>query len=368
MLKKFLVVLIVSVLALLPVDSQEKKEVEAKVKLTEKEVKAIDWLASIQDKSGGWGSHFSRVGGGPGQETIDIATTCIVTLSLLYSGSTPTEGKYKDNILNAVNFVLTEIERFADDGTPFVTDKRNTQPQIKVGQLVDTYNSSILLSRVEGKMPDEKSNKRVKECLEIVVAKIKIAQEKKDSNRSWAGGLGDALAIKGLIEIKANQSGEISEKSQKIVDEIIAKNEKEADKDIADLKDGRKLNTDETAGVELYKAAEVINKTQNDKERQKEVVASLEKKLQSDEFRKGYGTMGGEEFVSYMLISQSLCKNQSDENWTKWNSQIKETLYKIQNPDGTWAGQHCITSKTYCTAAALITLLTDQNDVNVASK
>jgi len=37
-----------------------------------------------------------------------------------------------------------------------------------------------------------------------------------------------------------------------------------------------------------------------------------------------------------------------------------ERLRKLQNQDGTWAGHHCITSRTFCTAASVMTLTAER--------
>jgi hypothetical protein len=39
---------------------------------------------------------------------------------------------------------------------------------------------------------------------------------------------------------------------------------------------------------------------------------------------------------------------------------MTENLNAIQNEDGSWSGQHCITGRTFCTAAALMTLTVDR--------
>jgi hypothetical protein len=36
------------------------------------------------------------------------------------------------------------------------------------------------------------------------------------------------------------------------------------------------------------------------------------------------------------------------------------TITGAQNADGSWAGHHCITGRTFCTSAALLTLLVDR--------
>jgi hypothetical protein len=37
----------------------------------------------------------------------------------------------------------------------------------------------------------------------------------------------------------------------------------------------------------------------------------------------------------------------------------------VQNQDGSWTGHHCITGQTFCTAAALLTLMADRTPVPV---
>jgi len=82
-------------------------------------------------------------------------------------------------------------------------------------------------------------------------------------------------------------------------------------------------------------------------------------KLGAANFVSGFGSMGGEEFVSYLNISDSLLRSGGKE-WTEWNSKIKERLVKLQNQDGTWAGHHCITGLVACTSSAVMTILTER--------
>jgi len=39
---------------------------------------------------------------------------------------------------------------------------------------------------------------------------------------------------------------------------------------------------------------------------------------------------------------------------------MTDNLERIQNRDGSWSGHHCITGRTFCTAAALLVLLADR--------
>jgi hypothetical protein len=79
-------------------------------------------------------------------------------------------------------------------------------------------------------------------------------------------------------------------------------------------------------------------------------------------FLRGFGNNGGEEFLSYMNISETLLV-QGGEAWNKWDRQVSESIAQIQNEDGSWSGHHCITGRTFCTSAALLTLMADRAPV-----
>lgn len=88
-------------------------------------------------------------------------------------------------------------------------------------------------------------------------------------------------------------------------------------------------------------------------------VKQLAANINDDRFLKGFGNNGGEEFLSYMNISETLLA-QGGETWEKWDRQICETIGKSQNEDGSWSGHHCITGRTFCTSAALLTMMADR--------
>src|SRR6185503_14319098 len=100
------------------------------------------------------------------------------------------------------------------------------------------------------------------------------------------------------------------------------------------------------AGVELYVAGAAFEEASRapaaDAVEGKRVMALSAGKIADTSFVGGFGSMGGEEFISYMNVSDSLVRAGGDD-WKKWNGKIKEHLVKLQNQDGTWAGHHCIT-------------------------
>lgn len=44
-------------------------------------------------------------------------------------------------------------------------------------------------------------------------------------------------------------------------------------------------------------------------------------------------------------------------DFERWDRGIRLRLAHIQRDNGTWRGDHCITSTSFCTAASLITLM-----------
>jgi hypothetical protein len=100
---------------------------------------------------------------------------------------------------------------------------------------------------------------------------------------------------------------------------------------------------------------------------QKEATANFVKRLDDKQFLQGFGSNGGEEFLSYMNISETLLVKGGSE-WEKWDKRMIENLNNIQNKDGSWTGHHCITGRTFCTAAALLVLMADRAPVPIAAK
>src|SRR5262249_16988967 len=120
-----------------------------------------------------------------------------------------------------------------------------------------------------------------------------------------------------------------------------------------------------SAGVQLYKQAqelEQLSRTERDRRENAGKIAAIKERLAEPAFVNGYGSIGGEEFFSYLNISDSLRRTGGAE-WQKWHGSMKDKILKMQNQDGTWAGHHCITGRVAVTSAAILTLLADRQPV-----
>lgn len=90
-----------------------------------------------------------------------------------------------------------------------------------------------------------------------------------------------------------------------------------------------------------------------------DVQRGLAKTVRDEKFVAGFGSNGGEEFLSFLHISETLVLK-GGEDWTDWDAKMRAGLEKAQDQSGSWSGHHCITGKTFCTSAALLVQLADR--------
>jgi hypothetical protein len=117
-----------------------------------------------------------------------------------------------------------------------------------------------------------------------------------------------------------------------------------------------------SAGVPLYKKAqelEQLSRTEKDRQKNAKQIQEITGQLSDSKFVTGFGSIGGEEFFSYLNISESLRRTGGPE-WKKWQAEMTAKLLKMQNEDGTWAGHHCITGRVAVTSAAILLLTADR--------
>lgn len=360
--------------------------------------RGLAWLVEHQLPSGGWGQGEESAamgGGGSMKDVPSVADTCLAALALVRSGSTPAKGEHAQHVLEAVSFVCGEIEK-ADQDSLYVTSTRGTRVQSKLGPYVDTFMASLLLSEVREQMPDSQGRKRAADALDKVLHKMQKHQRADGTwgDQGWAATLSQAMAAKGLNRAAQGGYG---------VDEGVRAKAEEYARRQFDKSSGQ-FSGAGSAGVPLYSAgsnlgavADSVNTNRQQEaalrrqlatetapaareqaqkkldrfeaakkdlaEAQRAVVARLDDK----QFIAGFGSNGGEEFLSYMNIGESLVV-QGGDAWKSWDKSITENLNRVQNNDGSWTGHHCVTGRTFCTAAALMVLLVDRAPVPVAAR
>ena len=369
--------------------------------------KGVKWLVSVQGKDGGWGqdggeTSYVRQGERLESNGNDVANTAVVALALLSTGTTPVQGPNQQALQRAVGFILDHLDRSPMDGLA-VTNLTGTQIQRKLGPYIDTFLTSKLLAELDGNMGDPQANARVRRCLEKCVAKIEKNQLKDGSWNiagGWAPILGTSMASQSLYlaqgkglavqqmamsrvdvytklsaaappppaAMPASSAGRVAAgagvgvgagSGVDVTSARVMAVRKSADAEVSAV----------SAGVSLYKRAqelEQLTRTEKDRKENARQIADIKTQLSDPRFITGFGSIGGEEFFSYLNISDSLHRAGGPE-WVRWNTDMKAKILKMQNEDGTWAGHHCITGRVAVTGAAILMLVADRENVVLTS-
>src|SRR5579862_1343322 len=312
------------------------------------------WLASVQGRDGGWGqdggeTSYIRQAEHLESNGNDVANTAVAALALRRAGK-----QYQAEVNRAVDFILRNVEGSPQDGLT-VTKVSGTQIQRKLGPYIDTFLTSMLLSELDGTMPTSSENTRVRKALEKCVAKIEHNQLKDGSWNiagGWAPILGTSMASRSLFVAQ--------KKGVSVADSVMARADQYTKDSLVTA------SAPASAGVPLYQYAQIMKqlaRTERDRKTNAPQIDAIKSQLSNQRFVDGFGSMGGEEFFSYLNISDSLRRTGGDE-WNRWHSQITARILKLQNEDGTWAGHHCITGRVATTSAAILNLAVEQSQPN----
>jgi hypothetical protein len=312
----------------------------------------LAWLIAAQNTDGSWGETMKS-------PTPDVATTAIAGIALVRLGHTGSTGEFQDTTRRAVRFVVAAVEKTPQD--EIAINAPGTLPQRKLGRNIDTFLAAQFLAEV---LPSLKGDlaERARRALVSCARRTEKAQAADGSyaNDGWAPLLASAFANNGLYAARGA--------GVKVSETTLEKGQH----NLIDKYDGKtkSFSTGGAAGVSLYSVAvsgmaaiqlekeKASPKTEEERrERQHAIEAhhAASEQLANDRVLRGFGSYGGEEHVSYMLTAEAKAAIGGSE-WDEFSKSIRARLKQIQREDGTWRGDHCITSTTFCTAASLITL------------
>ncbi|HEU5148119.1 MAG TPA: hypothetical protein VFT90_15450 [Chryseosolibacter sp.] len=378
---------------------EESSDNHAVYKTPEQVQRAVDlglnWIVEAQHPNGGWGAgmHQRQDIRDPHAVATDPATTAIVAMAMLRSGTTLTSGTYASNLGKALYHLLESIEN-SPQGSMNITTQTGTQIQTKLGGNIDVILTSQFLSNILPHLDHDVTLKsRVKRCQNVCVGKIQSAQTANGSiaGSGWAGVLQSSFATNALEAAEANGAE---------VDQEALQRSRAFQKQNYNTKTGD-VNTDLGAGVVLYSVTGSVRASAKEARKVEEVISEAKRKgqlapsasptaenlerigfdkddalqyatayevyqsakveAQREDVMSGFGNNGGEEFLSYLQTGESMIINK-DEGWQNWYDNMSGRLLKIQNQDGSWQGHHCITSPVFCTATCLL-ILAVHNDV-----
>jgi hypothetical protein len=359
----------------------------------------MEWINKAQGKDGGWGagSHYNQQLTDPHAVLSDPATTSLVGMALLRSDSTNESGQLSAVLQKATEFLLKTVEN-CPDNQPYLTRLENTQPQVKLGRNIDVILTgqyfTNLLRYVQN---DQEFKKRIEKAMEKCIARIQKGQDKDGSwkDGGWAPVLQSALA-NNFLEVSAGLGYK--------VDSAVLEKSKTYQNGNFNA-DTKSAITDKAAGVVLYSISSTARASANEAKKAKDIIAKAKKegKIEDEkiteanliaagtaapeaksymtayrinyaanqealraEVMNGFGSNGGEEYLSYLMTGESMMIQGGDE-WKKWYEMMTGKLVKFQNQDGSWQGHHCITSPVFCTATCLL-ILSTHRDMQFAVK
>jgi len=356
----------------------------------------LTWLSKAQADNGGFGAgqHSRQNIRDPHAVQQDPATTATVGMALMRSGSDFQSGLYTKELNLALGYLLKTVEASSDNGSK-ITDITGTQIQRKLGANIDAVMvTQFFTNSLDYLDHNRELKKRVEEALDKCVAKVQNLQQAdgRTGGAGWAGVLQSGLA---------NSALEAAQYKGAEVDEKILQKSRDYQNDNFDAETGN-ADVSAGAGVVLYSvsssvraSAKKARKVKEEMKRAKDAgdlsaeaeptVANLQKiGYDRDEAMKantsynvynkaktiaqdsrtisGFGSNGGEEFLSFLQTGESMVVNQ-DNDWEKWYDNVSGRLLSIQNQDGSWNGHHCITSPVFCTAVSLL-ILSIENDID----
>ncbi len=356
--------------------------------------KGLEWTDKAQGNDGGWGAgtHARQDIMDPHAVPSDPATTSLVGMSLLRTDNTLTKGEYSKDLKKATDFLLKQVEE-CPDNQPYLTKLENTQPQIKLGRNIDVILTAQFFTNIlRYDITDAQLKKRIEKALDKCVARIQKGQ---DTDGGWKDG-GWAPVLQSAL---ANNALESAEDVGRKVDTAVLHRSRDYQNGNFDV-NTKSVVTGKAAGVMLYGLSSTTRASAKEARRAQDFIdkAKSEGKIKDDKITEanlraagmgateskqlmtaysinqasqqqamredvmsGFGSNGGEEFMSYLMTGESIMMQKGDD-WKKWYDMISGKLVNIQNQDGSWNGHHCITSPVFCTATCLL-ILSIHNDM-----
>lgn len=308
-----------------------KSEFPEITRASEKAIKrGIEFIKKTQNRDGSCGVDINQVA--------DIGCTSMCGLALLSDGTTPIEGRHCKELRKMRDYVIGRTRTMPSDD---ITTETGTQLQRKIGRHAHSFFAALFLSQVVGEAPNPAATH---EGLRKIVAAIVKAQSSNGDwgSQSWAPTLGTVM---GWVSLRACDfvGMKVGGAPEKTTEHLLKK--------LAAQSQPRGWMHDlykNAAGIRVLYAMKKENEPATKK--------TFEKVLDLiNRDNTPFTQAGGEEFLAFHLITETMLQK-GGSDWKKWYPVVRDKLIDVQNRDGSWTGHHCITSRTFCTAAACLVL------------
>jgi len=292
--------------------------------------KGTKWMLQTINRDGGCGTDV-------GQPS-DIGCSAMVALALMSQGSTINEGPHSRELRKILNYMLRQTRQMRGDD---ITNQVGTQLQNKIGRHAHSFFAALFLSQVVGEDAD---NTEARKALHKVVTAIGRAQQSDGSwgTQSWAPTLGTVMgwvSLRGAYSAGFHVRGSADKTAEYLISQMSTLQNQ-----------GSWMHT-------LYKNATGVRvlyaMKKGDDARCRKAFEDVLRLVSQDS--NAFRQAGGEEYLAFHLITETMLQA-GGKDWDRWYPVVRDRIVSVQNADGSWTGHHCITSRTFCTAAAVLVL------------
>jgi len=289
------------------------------------------WLMKTMLRDGGCGHDIGQ--------PADIGCTAMVGLALMSQGNTPVEGPHSRQVRQIVGYLLRKIDQMPSDD---ITSATHTQLQNKIGRHAHSFFAALFLSQVLGEGFDPEPVRGALAKLVNVVTRTQT--DGHWGNSSWAPTLGTVM---GWVCLRATHFAgyRVEASAEKTAQHLLDQMRQQISN-----RNGSWMHTlyKNATGVRVLYAMGMEDEAIAQKAFQD--VLELVTKDNTP-----FSSAGGEEYLAFHLITETMLQK-GGQQWRQWYPVVRDKIIQVQNSDGSWAGKHCITSRTFCTAAALLVL------------
>ena len=310
------------------------------------EENSVDFLLGTQNPDGGWGtSQGSRS---------TVADTSIALMALLRSGENFKSSSNAQKMRLAKKYLTSRIMESNDNDLTV----KDSSPLIasKLGPNKDLFFATWALAESLESPLSSKEKKVVRRAIEKAMKKIRanlIPSSKSSGVRSqyFGGALGAAVELRAIE--RAISAGVLPESKLKQFLMNLDPESIQANSNYALYDEASKISIQ--YDLEMIKGMLKGRRERPAPSKELEAaIRSLDNFSTKSQFIQGFGSLGGEEMLSYQLISDALAVGGVDQ-FNKWQQHITGVIDAAKNPDGSIVGKHCITGTTFPTAAGILT-------------
>lgn len=293
--------------------------------------RGFDWLDRVRFPRGGYRVDLAQAE--------DIGCTSMVGLALLADGSTPTKGPNRRKLQEIEKYLIKKVEVMPQGN---ITSKTNTQLQGKIGRQAHSFFALLFMTQIAG---ESHLRERTLESAKKLTEAVTSSQLENGSwgQESWAPTLGTVM---GWTSLRSSHFAgfDVGGSPDKTAEHLIQSMQVQA------ARHNHWMH-------ELYKNAAGIRVLYAMKREDEEIVKTsfrdVLKLVQGG--NTAFNQAGGEEYLAFHLITETMLQK-GGEDWNTWFPEVRDKICSVQNHDGSWTGHHCITSRTFCTAAACLVL------------